>query len=300
MNSKDFITVFTPTFNRASLLPRVYESLLKQEFTAFEWLIVDDGSTDDTEQIIQNFMSDKKIEIRYFRKKNGGKHSAINKGLDLAKGNIFLIIDSDDFLTENALGITAEYWKKIDQDENFCGLIGLSQYEDGTIVGTAFPFNDWQVSFTDVYLKYGVKGDKSVAFKTEILRQYKFPEQDGIRFVFEAVVWHEMARNYSVLAFNEYIQIKEYLINGLSESSYKKWYIEGLSFSYFQLIRNGTYPFVKYPQNFIDNYKYLAINSLLAKTSYFPQLSFIGKIIYLLMLPRAFFSYWNMRKRLTH
>lgn len=97
------LTIFTPTYNRAHLLPNLYQSLLNQKRVDFEWLIVDDGSTDGTEELVNQWIEEAVLTIRYFRKENSGKHTAINKGVQLAKGELFLIVDSDDVLAENAL-----------------------------------------------------------------------------------------------------------------------------------------------------------------------------------------------------
>lgn len=295
------ITIFTPTFNRAHLLKKLYDSILLQKSNNFEWLIVDDGSTDDTETVVNKFIEEKKINIRYYKKTNGGKHSAINFGLQNTQNSLFFIIDSDDVLTENAVEIINNKWEEIKNNEKICGIIGLSGYQNGKIVGDYFLEDDWQVSFSDVYLKYHLKGDKSVAFKTEVLKKYPFPEKEGIRFVFEAVVWHEMSKKYDVLATNTIIQIKEYLKEGITDSSYKKWYIKSLAFSYFNLIKNRTYSLNKYPPNYLWNYIHLAINSLLSGDSYFRELPKVkDKFLYLVMFPRAYYSYLKLKKLVLH
>lgn len=291
------ITIFTPTYNRAHLLPNLYESLKSQNYKNFEWLIVDDGSTDDTEALVKEWKGEKKIEIRYYFKRNGGKHSAINFGVNKANSNIFFFLDSDDLLTQKSLEFINQNWKKV-ESEQFCGITGLSQYKDGTIIGDRFLHEDWEVSFADIYLKYGLKGDKAVCFKTDILKQYTFPEKENIRFVFEAVVWHEMAKKYDVLALNETLQIVQYQSTGISNSSYKKWYAQSLAFSYYHLIANKTYPFKKYLKPYLWNFIHLAINSLLSKTSYFKQLDFRYKLIYLIFYPRAYYSYIRIKKLL--
>ena len=291
------ITIFTPTFNRAHLLKKLYDSILLQKSNNFEWLIVDDGSTDDTETVVNKFIEEKKINIRYYKKTNGGKHSAINFGLQNTQNSLFFIIDSDDVLTENAVEIINNKWEEIKNKEKICGIIGLSGYQNGKIVGDYFLEDDWQVSFSDVYLKYNLKGDKSVAFKTEVLQQYPFPEKQRIRFVFEAVVWHEMSKKYNVLALNKIVQFVEYQKSGVSDSSFKKWYIQSLAFSFFHLIKNKTYPLLKYPHHFFWNYIHLAINSLLSGESYYKQLSLIDKMLYLILYPRAYYTFLKLKDK---
>lgn len=289
------ITVFTPTYNRVDLLPRLHESLKLQKFINFEWLIVDDGSTDDTEAVVKNFMAEEQIKIRYYYKNNGGKHTAVNLGVQMALGNLFFIVDSDDWLTENSLRTIRLQWAEIEKKVDICGIIGLSAFNNGRVVGDLFPWDSWEVSFVDVYLKHRIKGDKAVAFKTEILKQFPFPEKENIRFVFEAVVWHEMAKKYRVLAVNEVLQNKEYLSEGLTGSSYQKWYVISLAYSYFTLIKNRTYPPSKYPNAFIWNFIHLGINSMLSKNTYFMQLRFCEKLIYLIVFPRAYYSFIRMK-----
>lgn len=292
------ITLFTPTYNRAHLLSRLYNSILIQDVIDVEWLIVDDGSIDDTEALIENFKKESIINIRYYKKSNGGKHTAINFGLQYAKGELFFIIDSDDVLAENALKIIKTHYQSIKNNDKICGIVGLSQYIDKQeIVGDYFLKNDWEVSFADIYLKYHLKGDKAVAFKTEVLRKYSFPEKQRIRFVFEAVVWHEMSKKYNVLALNKIVQFVEYQKSGVSDSSFKKWYIQSLAFSFFHLIKNKTYPLLKYPHHFFWNYIHLAINSLLSGESYYKQLSLIDKMLYLILYPRAYYTFLKLKDK---
>ena len=292
------ITLFTPTYNRAHLLSRLYNSILIQDVIDVEWLIVDDGSIDDTEALIENFKKESIINIRYYKKSNGGKHTAINFGLQYAKGELFFIIDSDDVLAENALKIIKTHYQSIKNNDKICGIVGLSQYIDKQeIVGDYFLKNDWEVSFADIYLKYHLKGNKTVAFKTEVLRKYSFPEKQRIRFVFEAVVWHEMSKKYNVLALNKIVQFVEYQKSGVSDSSFKKWYIQSLAFSFFHLIKNKTYPLLKYPHHFFWNYIHLAINSLLSGESYYKQLSLIDKMLYLILYPRAYYTFLKLKDK---
>lgn len=292
------ITLFTPTYNRAHLLSRLYNSILIQDVIDVEWLIVDDGSIDDTEALIENFKKESIINIRYYKKSNGGKHTAINFGLQYAKGELFFIIDSDDVLAENALKIIKTHYQSIKNNDKICGIVGLSQYIDKQeIVGDYFLKNDWEVSFADIYLKYHLEGDKAVAFKTEVLRKYSFPEKQRIRFVFEAVVWHEMSKKYNVLALNKIVQFVEYQKSGVSDSSFKKWYIQSLAFSFFHLIKNKTYPLLKYPHHFFWNYIHLAINSLLSGESYYKQLSLIDKMLYLILYPRAYYTFLKLKDK---
>ena len=297
MNSDPKLTIFTPCYNRAHLLPQLYESILTQEGANFEWLIVDDGSTDDTREVVERFITEHKIPISYYYKPNGGKHTAINYGVAKAKGSLFFIVDSDDFLSDDALKFIDSAWQKIKENSKICGIIGLSEFTNGQLVGDAFLEEEWYLSFSDYYLKYHLRGDKSVAFKTSVMKEYPFPEADGIRYVFEAVVWHEMAKKHDVLAQNKVIQYKEYLEEGISDSSYKMWYIKSMAFSHFQLIANQTYSFSRYPKAYLWSFIHLVINSLLSETSYFHRIpKFKDKCLYIILFPRGYYSYLKIKK----
>ena len=294
------ITIFTATYNRAHLLPKLYDSIKCQNLDGLEWLIIDDGSTDDTKQIVQKFVDEKLLNISYYKKENGGKHTAINFGVQKAAGELMVFVDSDDLLMKDALSVFRKEYEEIRSAENICGIAGLCAESSGSIIGTEFLKDHWQVSFADLYLKYKITGDKIVAFKTKILKQYPFPEPIEIRFVFEAVVWHEMAKKYDVIAVNKVLQIVDYQTSGVSDSSYKKWYLKALAFSFFKLIGNNTYPFLKYPRTFFWNYINLGINSKLAGENYFIKLNLKEKLIYLICYPRALYSYRNMKKKVIN
>ena len=292
-------TVFTPAYNRKSLLLKLYESIKQQTFNDFEWLIVDDGSTDGTKEAIEELIEENKINIRYYFKSNGGKHTAINYGVDRAKGELFTIVDSDDSLLPNSLHLIYNEWLDIEKNRSVCGITGLSAYYDNQIIGSKFPSSNQDVNFADAYLKYGVTGDKSVSFKTDVLRSYPFPEKEGVNFVFEAVVWHDMAKKYKMRCVNEILQYVNYQVEGNSDSSYKQWYIKGLAFSYFQLIVKNIHPLNRYPKVFIWNYIYLISNALLSHENYFKQLNSIKqKLFYILVFPRAYWSYKKMKNKM--
>lgn len=132
------ITVFTPLYNRAPLLEDLYKSLLKQNYHSFEWLIVDDGSTDNAEQIIRTFIADSAhtFPIGYIQKENGGKHTAINRGVEEANGELFLILDSDDTLPADSLATIAQYYEQCKGYKDCAGVCGLMAHHDGQLIGS--------------------------------------------------------------------------------------------------------------------------------------------------------------------
>ena len=219
-------TIFTPTYNRAYTLGRLYQSLKRQSFQNFEWLIVDDGSTDNTEELIQSFISEKPFfEIHYIKTENGGKHRAINRGLPYAKGELTFLLDSDDWLTDDSLAVIDETEKGIPQGQKqeFIGVSGLKLREDEKLIGK---------TFTGAYMdvihmqrnKTGILGDKADIFYTELLKQYPFPEFDGEKFATERLVWNKMSYDgYKIRYFNQPVQYCEYLEDGLTAGGYSMY-----------------------------------------------------------------------------
>lgn len=218
-NGTKRFTVFTPTYNRGYTIDRLYRSLQKQSFCDFEWVIVDDGSTDDTEKRITEYLNDQNpFMIRYTKVNNGGKHRAINRGLELARGELFFIVDSDDSLTDRALEIIDQMEKTIPQSEkcSFAGVCGQKGYTSQEEVGHSFYGETLDITMLE-RKKYGISGDKAEVFYTEVLRKYPFPEYEGEKFMTECVVWDRIAYDGLKLRFfNEIVYLCEYLPDGLS------------------------------------------------------------------------------------
>ena len=209
-------TIFTPTYNREGLLISLYESLKKQTFKDFEWLIVDDGSVDNTNETVQQFIKENILNISYYYKENGGKQRAYNYALDNAKGELFICLDSDDEYVSNALEIILEYWKKVEKNAKIVGMGYLSTYPDGSIIGSEFPNDEMVETQFNIYNKYKVTGDKGLMFRTEVIKNYKFPVFDGEKFTTEALVYNRIAEKYEMLYINEKIEIKQYHEDGLT------------------------------------------------------------------------------------
>lgn len=209
-------TVFTPTFNRKELLEKLYKSLQKQTFKDFEWLIVDDGSTDGTKEKVEEFLSEKKLDIKYYFKENGGKQRAYNFATEKANGELFICLDSDDEYVENGLEIILKYWKKYEKNSDIAGMGYLSTYPNREIIGSSFPEKEMISTQFEIYNKYGVKGDKGLMFRTEIIKKYKFPVFEDEKFITEAVVYNRICEKYKMVYVNEKIEIKEYQEDGLT------------------------------------------------------------------------------------
>jgi glycosyltransferase involved in cell wall biosynthesis len=203
--SAPIFTVFTASYNRAHTLHRAYESLVSQTFKNFEWLIVDDGSTDCTRGTIEHWQQEAAFTIRYIYKDNGGKHTAWNKGVESARGILFLPIDSDDSCSSEALQVFYETWLSIreDQRDKFTGVTCLVQDEFGHLVGTPFAIDVIDSNSDEIARRYKVKGDKWGFHRTEIVRNFKFPEPSGVKYVPESVVWLRIAKRYQTRFINK-------------------------------------------------------------------------------------------------
>lgn len=217
------ITVFTATYNRRHLLCKLYESLRRQTSYEFEWLIIDDESTDSTDEIVKKWITkEENFEIRYIKQKHGGKHRALNKGFLEAKGEYFFIVDSDDYLTDDAIETVSEWINQIEEaDEKLAGVAGLRAYENGEINGGIPKVNSEGWIDADCFSrsKYNLNGDKAEVFKTDILIKHLLPEFEGEFFVTEDVCWNSIyADNYKLRWFNKKIYICEYLEDGLTRS----------------------------------------------------------------------------------
>ena len=210
------ITVLTPTYNRASLLINLYQSLIKQDFGDFEWVIVDDGSVDATTDIVNQFIQERQIGITYIKQANGGKHRALNRGVKEAKGKLVLIVDSDDSLPNESLSIIYSHYVDIKDNPSIGGVCGLMAHHDGTIIGERKICSSMNLSSIEMRYKYGFVGDVCEVFKTEILREFPFPEIENEKFCPEALVWNRIATKYKLNYFNEVIYYRDYLDGGLT------------------------------------------------------------------------------------
>lgn len=220
--SVPFVSVFTPAYNRAPYLDLLYESLSKQDFVDFEWIVVDDGSTDDTEKMVKRFMAEGRIAIHYHYQENAGKHVAINRGVQLATGELFFIVDSDDTLTANALSTVVQQWQTVlkSPDANkFAGVCGLRIHKDGTVIGGDVDYETLDVSCVDYRFKYHYKGDRAEVIRTTIMQQYPYPQIAGERFCADALVWNRIGKSYKLRYFNEGIYVCEYLRGGITDTS---------------------------------------------------------------------------------
>lgn len=210
-----FCTVFTPTYNRAYIIENLYRSLQKQKFKNFEWLVIDDGSQDNTEELFKKWQKEKNdFKINYIKIANGGKQRAVNFGVEKAKGKMFFIVDSDDYITDDAINEIYLCEKTISKYDDFAGISGLRGYNEKTAIGS-FLNKDFIDCTNCERLKYNLDGDKSEVYYTDLLKRYKFPDIKGEKFVSEGVVWNKIGGDgYKIRWFNKIFIICNYIEDG--------------------------------------------------------------------------------------
>lgn len=215
------ITVFTPTYNRAYVLENLYRSLQRQTYKNFEWLVVDDGSSDDTEELFCKWCQEENpFPIRYVKQENGGKCRAINHGLQEARGKLFFTVDSDDYLTDDALEKIIAWEAALPRDQKFCGIVANRGDTPEHTPNTLFEGDYLDGNAFDLYGR--IDGERALVFYTEIHRKYLYPEFPGEKFMTEAVTWNRMAYDgYRIRFYNDIIWIWEYKADGLTKAGYQ-------------------------------------------------------------------------------
>ena len=215
------VTVFTPTYNRAYILGDLYHSLQRQTCMDFEWLIVDDGSADDTKALVASWQGEENpFPIRYVYQENGGKCRAINRGLKEADGRLFFTVDSDDYLTDDAIEKAIRWDGELPADGHFCGYVGNRGTTPTQTPNRLFPGGYLDGTALDRYDQ--VDGERAFVFYTEIHRKYLYPEFPGEKFLTEAVTWDLMAHDgYKMRFYNDIIWIWEYKDDGLTRAGYR-------------------------------------------------------------------------------
>lgn len=218
-----YFTVFTPTFNRAHTLGGVYESLMMQTFRDFEWIIVDDGSTDNTYSLVSEWKKEANFLIHYYYQKNQGKHIASNRGVKEAKGELFLFFDSDDRCVPETLEVFKKYWDKIPESEKqaYCAINVLCTGPDGKIIGPEYPLNELDVDSVWEQIKLRTGAERWGVNRTSALKCFPFPEIPNEKFISEGIVWNRISLAYKAKFINEKLRIYKPCMDGLSANSVK-------------------------------------------------------------------------------
>ncbi len=228
------ITVFTPTYNRAYCLHKCYESLVKQSNQDFKWLIIDDGSSDNTKELVTSWINENKIDIQYHYQKNLGMHGGHNAAYRLIETTLNVCIDSDDFMGEEAIQIILDAWKSIKDKSEYAGLVGLDADESGAIIGTKIPEGIKETTLYELYNTHKVLGDKKLVYRTEVVKKYPpYPIFEGERFVPLGYLYQLIDQDYKLLPINEVFCVVEYMVDGSSMNMLKQYrrHPRGFAFS---------------------------------------------------------------------
>ncbi|SKA11930.1 glycosyltransferase family A protein [Consotaella salsifontis] len=212
-----FFTIFTPTYNRAALLPRAFESIETQGFRDFEWIVVDDGSTDETEALVRGWREQASYPIDYIRQANLGRYKAINCGIQLAKGELFVILDSDDWFAPNGLTILYEAWRAIEpgRRQKIAGIWALCAKPNGDLACSRYPRDEFDGNTIEIKSLHGFKGESCHAIRTDVRRAYLFPELAD-KYCPPSLVWNRIAVAHDMRFINRVVQFKEYQPEGLT------------------------------------------------------------------------------------
>lgn len=254
MDNINELTIFTPTYNRAYILPKLYETLISQTNHNFEWVIVDDGSTDNTKSLVKNWINEHKISIRYYYQNNSGKMQAHNMGVKKASADLFICVDSDDYLFPTSVEKILECWKKEYLNERICGILAprkmldlKSENLDNIKIRSKY-ITLAQYNNTKTY-----KGETALVFRTKILRQYLFPKIDNEKFLTEDYIYAQIDYKYKYIFLKEYIIACKYQEDGYTKNSKEL------------IIKNpkGYLLYFSLKSNLSDNLKYKIIYSLL-------------------------------------
>ena len=216
-------SILTATYNRAKCLPKLYESLIKNKSSNYEieWLIMDDGSKDETENLIKDYIAKNKIEIKFFKQQNQGKMTAINNLAQYVTGEIWIECDSDDYFTDGAFDKIKDLYEKNKERKDIYAFAFLKIDQNGNNMGNTFKKEE--TTMFDLYFKDGGTGEKALAFITEVRKKYRYELEHNERFVTEARMYHKMDKDYKMICNNEYMMVCEYQEEGYTKNINKEF-----------------------------------------------------------------------------
>ncbi len=282
------VTVFTPTYNRGYILPNAYQSLLKQTNKNFEWLIIDDGSEDDTRDLVNRWMQERRIVITYISKSNGGMHTAHNLGFENAKGDLVFCLDSDDDLDPTCIEKLINAWENR-ACHDALGIVCDEKYrQSNKVIGSPMPALE-SVAYVDIYNMHKIKGDKLLVFRSDVGRQFPYPSFKGERFV--PLDYKYLLLSGQFLVLNEALYIKEYLADGYTKNINKVYARNPRGFLFYHEER------VKHPVGFLVKIKSIIHStacSLLISEFTFKFDQFF--VLRLLLFPIGFLRFLTLQK----
>ncbi len=242
------LTIFTPVYNRAHTIRRTYESLCRQTCKDFEWLVIDDGSTDNTCHLVEGWKAEGLIPIRYVYQENQGMHGAHNTAYKNINTELNTCIDSDDWMPDDAVEKIVTFWKKYGSD-NVAGIIGLDATKEGKVIGTSFPMEMDKTTLMGFYRKGG-KGDKKLVYRTSVVKNYPpYPLFEGEKYVGLSYLYMLIDQDYKLLTLNHPLVMVEYQQDGSSINMFKQYWNNPQGFAF---LRREYMP---YAQGFFERLK---------------------------------------------
>lgn len=229
------LTVFTPTYNRAYTIHKCYESLKRQQCKDFEWLIIDDGSSDNTRELIEKWIKEtSEFKIRYIYQENQGMHGAHNTAYENITTELNICIDSDDYMPDDAVKKIKETWEKVRNNKRISGLIGLDAYESGEIIGDRLPEEVEIDTLFDLTYKKKITGDKKLVYRSELTKKYPYPIYEKEKYVGLAYKYYKLDQEYQLAIINEVLCIVEYMQDGSSLNMFKQYINNPKGFSFYR------------------------------------------------------------------
>ena len=289
---KPQLTIFTPSYNRAYTLHKCYQSLKHQTNSNFKWLIVDDGSTDNTRQLVESWIEESKLDIKYIYQENQGMHGAHNTAYENIETELNICIDSDDYMPYDAVENILKFWnnnKRLD----LAGIAGLDAYEDKLVIGTEFPPNLKESTLFDLYNKYGVKGDKKLVYRSELTKKYVYPVFEGEKYVGLDYKYKKIDETHKLALMNKVICVVEYMEDGSSNNMLNQYRRNPKGFAFYR-IENMKNPKGKLLYKLKENIHYVS-SSLISKNKKFIYES-PCKILTIISIPIGFILYKYIMK----
>ncbi|MDM1335776.1 glycosyltransferase family 2 protein [Acinetobacter pseudolwoffii] len=289
------LTVFTPSYNRAYCLDKLYKSLCNQKSKDFLWLIVDDGSIDNTRELVKQWISENIVEIHYIYKENGGMHTAHNLAYRNITTEINVCIDSDDYMEDNAVEDIISSWSKVKNNKKIAGMVGLNRDPKGNLIGGKLPTNIEFGKFHLLYHKYGVFGDKKIVLRTNILKNYMlYPEYPEERLVPLSYLYYSLDKEYDFLYVNSIWAVVDYQVDGSSANIIKQYFSSPKGFNFSKYYEYKNTKVFKYKIKALIHFGFTSI--ILGDYLFFKKSP--NKILSIILLPISIFLYFSNKKKL--
>lgn len=275
------LTIFTPTFNRAYSLHLCYESLKRQTCKDFIWLIIDDGSTDNTKELINSWIEESVVPIKYYYQENQGMHGAHNTAYEMIDTELNVCIDSDDYMPIDAVELIVSFWRKHGSNK-VSGIVGLDVYKNGEVVGSKLPTHLNSTTLYDLYMTHKVTGDKKLIYRSELTKKYPYPVYKDEKYVGLSYKYHKIDEDYQMLLLNEPLCVVEYLEDGSSLNMLNQYKRNPKGFSFLR-VELMKLPFASTSFKFRQAIHYVSSDLLLRNRRFLKETP--SKLLTILAMP---------------